>query len=209
MGSSRGCALISKPREPAGSPGKRRHASTQKSREAKPPNGEHDKKDMTRPARKVSSVRYASSMTERTQCAPRGGAASLSARATRRLASVMHRRANKLDGLMERKLLADMRGYVSGQRFGIRSSASPGKNAHRDPLRPSSLTPTPAPHRSGPDAVPLGEAKKNARGGGEDVLSSMARRLVRFVPRCHPLRSVVPPTNGKTHPPPPPASPRR
>lgn len=50
MGSSRGCALISKPREPAGSPGKRRHASTQKSREAKPPNGEHDKKDMTRPA---------------------------------------------------------------------------------------------------------------------------------------------------------------
>ena len=148
-------------------------------------------------------------MTERTQCAPRGGAASLSARATRRLASVMHRRANKLDGLMERKLLADMCGYVSGQRFGIRSSASPGKNAHRDPLRPSSLTPIPAPHRSGPDAVPLGEAKKNARGGGEDVLSSMARRLVRFVPRCRPLRSVVPPTNGKTHPPPPPASPRR
>jgi hypothetical protein len=27
--------------------------------------------------------------------------------------------------------------------------------------------------------VPLGEAKKNARGGGEDVLASMARRLVR------------------------------
>ena len=31
----------------------------------------------------------------------------------------MHRRASKLDGLMERKLLADMRGYVPGQRFGI------------------------------------------------------------------------------------------
>jgi hypothetical protein len=44
------------------------------------------------------------------------------------------------------------------------------------------LTPPSAPsllRRSGPDAVPLGEAKKNARGGGEDVLASMARRLVR------------------------------
>ena len=199
--------MISKPREPARLAGKAKtRVDAEKSRgqtaERRTIQEGHDKTG-------EKSFIHASSMTERTQCAPRGGAASLSARATRRLASVMHRRANKLDGLMERKLLADMRGYVSGQRFGIRSSASSGKNAHRDPLRPSSLTPTHAPHRSGPDAVPLGEAKKNARGGGEDVLSSMARRLVRFVPRCHPLRSVVPPTNGKTHPPPPPASPRR
>ena len=54
-GSSRGCALISKPREPAGD--RPESEDTRRRRKvARPtlPNGEHDKKDMTRPARKVS-----------------------------------------------------------------------------------------------------------------------------------------------------------
>jgi hypothetical protein len=39
----------------------------------------------------------------------------------------MHRRAKKMDEMMDRKLLAEMRGYVAGQRFGIPAIRVPWK----------------------------------------------------------------------------------
>jgi len=94
-----------------------------------------------------------------------------------------------MDDLVDRKLLAEMRGWVplSLRSDGIGSDVLGQRSAVTHPSpRLTSRAPSPPPpsRRPGPRAVPLGDASTSengakARGGADDVLSSMARRLVR------------------------------
>ena len=101
------------------------------------------------------------------------------ARATT-VAMIPRRRNDTIDDMVDRKLLAEMRGCVPAAR---RNPAVPSRvprlGQRRVTLIPLS---SPSRRRRGPGAVPLGDAARSengAHGGGSDILASMARRLVR------------------------------